>query len=90
MDDLEKQERIYQLMERSYPDTAEKIQLSRAVREGNLACVATSAEGFQQDSYLDDLLCYYESQKKSVATAQTLNAILQEPAIYIFAKENPQ
>lgn len=76
MDNPEKQARIYDLMEKSYPDTAEKIELSRAIREGNLDKVECFAEGFQHDSYLDDLLCYYESQKKSVATAQLLNALI--------------
>lgn len=76
MDDPEKQQRITDLMEKSYPDTAEKIKLSRAIREGDLACVSSFAEGFQETSYLDDLLTHYESQKKSVATAQVLNALL--------------
>ncbi len=72
----EKQEKIYNLMEKSYPDTAEKLKLSRAIREGNLGLVECFAEGFQQDSYLDDLLSYYSSQKKSVAGAQLLNACI--------------
>jgi tetratricopeptide (TPR) repeat protein len=76
MDDPEKQQRIYELMEKSYPDTAEKIRLSRAIREGDLAQVDCFAQGFKQDSYLDDLLNCYWSEKKSVATAQFLNAIL--------------
>ncbi len=76
MDDPDKQARIYDLLEKSYPDTAEKIQLSRAIREGNLDVVKCFAEGFQNSSYLDDLLCYYNTQKKSVATAQFLNALI--------------
>lgn len=76
MDDPEKQIKIYELMEKSYPDTAEKISLSRALREGDLERVGCFAEGFQKDSYLDDLLDYYKKNKKSVAKAQALNAIL--------------
>jgi hypothetical protein len=76
MDSPEKQQRITDLMEKSYPDTAEKVKLSRAIREGDLSCVSTFAEGFQETSYLDGLLETYECQKKSVATAQALNAIL--------------
>ena len=76
MDLEEKQQRIYNLMEKSYPDTAEKIKLSRALREGDLDLIACFAKGFQHSSYLDDLLYYYASQKKSVAGAQILNAIL--------------
>ena len=56
MDDPEKQQRIYELMEKSYPDTAEKVRLSRAIREGDIAQVETFADGFQQTSYLDNLL----------------------------------
>lgn len=76
MDDPEKQERIYELMQKSYPDTAEKITLSRAIREGDLNQVDCFAQGFQQSSYLDQLLNTYDSQKKSVAKAQFLNALL--------------
>ena len=76
MDNKEKQAKIYDLLEKSYPDTAEKIQLSRAIREGDLDTIACFAEGFQHSSYLDDLLCYYKTQKKSVATAQFLNALI--------------
>ncbi len=76
MDCPEKQHRIDELMEKSYPDTAEKLKLSRALREGNLPEIRTFAEGFQHSSYLDDLLTYYESQRKSVPTAQLLNAML--------------
>lgn len=76
MDNPEKQECIVELLEKSFPDTAEKMKLSRAIREGDLETVTSFAEGFPQDSYLDDLLCHYDRNKKSVATAQLLNAIL--------------
>ncbi len=76
MDDPEKQECIYNLMQKSFPDTAEKIKLSRAIREGDLDSIQQFALGFQNDSYLDDLLNYYHANKKSVAKAQLLNAIL--------------
>lgn len=76
MNNPEKQAKIYALLEKSYPDTAEKVKLSGALRQGDLSTIACFAEGFQHSSYLDDLLCYYESQKKSVAKAQFLNALL--------------
>ncbi len=75
MNDEEKQEKIYELLEKSYPDTAEKIRLSRALREGDLSEVQKFADHFQKPSYLDDLLTYYKHEKKSVATAQMLNAL---------------
>lgn len=76
MDNTEKQACIVQLLEKSFPDTAEKMKLSSAIRKGDLEAIAGFADGFPQDSYLDDLLCHYETQKKSVATAQFLNALL--------------
>ncbi len=76
VDDKERQARIYDLLQKSYPDTAEKIELSRAIREGNLEVIDCFAKGFPKDSYLDDLLCYYDTNKKSVATAQLLNAMI--------------
>lgn len=75
-DDPEKQQKIYQLMEKSYPDTAEKIYLSRSIREGDLEIIACFAKGFPQDSYLDDLLDYYKQNKKSVVAAQALNTFI--------------
>jgi tetratricopeptide (TPR) repeat protein len=76
LDIPEKQQRIYELLEKSYPDTAEKVKLSRAIREGDLSQVACFADGFQQISYLDTLLDCYTTQKKSVAKAQLLNALI--------------
>jgi hypothetical protein len=72
----ERQQRILELTLKNYPETAEKLQISAALREGNLDEVKVYADGFNNDSYLDNLLDTYYSQKKSVATAQTLNALL--------------
>jgi tetratricopeptide (TPR) repeat protein len=72
----EKQVRILEMIQKSYPDTAEKLQVSQAIREGDLPTIECFAGGFHQRSYLDDLLDCYRSQKKSVAGAQTLNALL--------------
>jgi len=76
MNNPEKQTCIHELITKSYPDTAEKVTLSRAIREGDLFEVACFAEGFQNISYLDNLLTHYDTHKKSVATAQTLNALI--------------
>lgn len=76
LDNVEKQERILELMTKSYPETAEKLKLSRAIREGNLCQIESFAEGFNGPSYLQDLLNTYCHCKKSVATAQGLNALL--------------
>jgi len=72
----EKEERILELMQKTYPETAEKVQISSALRTGNIPKIQSYADGFPNRSYLDDLLDNYKAQKKSVATAQTLNALL--------------
>lgn len=77
MDCPEKEERVLELMEKSFPETAEKIKLSRALREGNLEEVEAFAQNFKEKpSYLDQLLTSYKAQKKSVAKAQLLNALI--------------
>jgi tetratricopeptide (TPR) repeat protein len=76
IDNLEKQERIFELLGKSYPDTAEKLKLSQAIREGNIEEVAHFASGFNGPSYLSQLLNSYHSGKKSVGGAQALNALL--------------
>lgn len=72
----EKQECILELIRQTYPETAEQLEVSSALREGDLPKIESYAAGFQGRSYLDDLLDNYYAQKKSVATAQTLNAVL--------------
>lgn len=76
MDDSEKQARILELIEQTYPVTGEKLQVSRAIREGDIPLVTCFADDFNHPAYLDHLLCCYSEQKKSVAAAQFLNALL--------------
>ena len=76
LDDEEKQARILELIDKTYPDTGEELKVSRAIREGDLSTIEYFANGFQQSSYLDTLLTDYYSKKKSVATAQFLNALV--------------
>jgi len=72
----EKQAKIVELMEKSFPDTSEELRVSLAIREGDLLTIDHFASGFQSPSYLDNLVDCYSEQKKSVATAQCLNALL--------------
>lgn len=72
----ERQQRVLELIQKDYPETAEKLQISAALREGNLDEIKHYANGFKNDSYLDTLLQSYHADKKSVATAQTLNALM--------------
>jgi tetratricopeptide (TPR) repeat protein len=76
MDNEEKQARILELIDKSFPDTGEKLKVSIAIRDGNLTEIEHFASGFNSPSYLDCLLDTYRTQKKSVASAQLLNAVL--------------
>ena len=72
----EKQRTILELMEKSFPETGEKLRLSSAIRTADLELVENFACGFQEESYLDQMLDCYHSKKKSVAGAQVLNALI--------------
>jgi tetratricopeptide (TPR) repeat protein len=72
----EKQQRILELIQNTYPETAEKVQISSALRTGDIPKIESYAQDFPNRSYLDDLLDCYRQQKKSVAAAQTLNAFI--------------
>lgn len=76
MDNEEKQAKIIELIEKTFPDTSEELKVSLAIREGDLVAVNEFAAGFQHVSYLDNLIDGYCLQKKSVATAQCLNALI--------------
>ena len=72
----DKQLCILEMMEKSYPETAEKLKLSRAIRGADMPQIDRFASGFQNDSYLSQMMDSYDVKKKSVAGAQILNAIL--------------
>lgn len=75
MDNQEKQDRILELIQKTYPVTGEKLQVSCAIREGDLDQVESFASDFNHPEYLDNLLSCYCSQKKSISGAQALNAV---------------
>lgn len=76
MDCPEKQARILEMIDQTYPETGEKLKLSRAIREGDLGEIRSFASQMPSPSYLDHLLDSYQDQKKSVAKAQFLNALI--------------
>lgn len=76
LDNADKQAKIIELLDKSFPDTSEELKVSLAIREADLVTINEFACGFQHPSYLDNLIDCYETQKKSVATAQFLNALL--------------
>ncbi len=76
LDNPEKEARILELMDKTFPATGEELKISIALREGDLPTITCFAEGFQSPSYLDQFVDNYSVQKKSVATAQFLNALV--------------
>ena len=72
----EKEECIFQLIQKDFPETAEKLRISRALREGDLDQINAFNSSFDHPSYLDLMLDRYNCEKKSVAKAQTFNALL--------------
>jgi TM2 domain-containing membrane protein YozV len=76
LDNPEKQARILELLNRTFPDTGEELKVSIAIRDGDLPSIDQFADGFQHSSYLDNLSDSYASQKKSVGKAQLLNALI--------------
>jgi len=74
--DPEKQAKIVELLEKSFPDTSEELKVSLAIREADLPTINLFASGFQSPSYLDHLVDGYTEQKKSVGRAQLLNALM--------------
>lgn len=72
----EKEQKIRDLLQKSFPETAEKLSVSLALRTGDLQQTKAINEGLPRPSYLDPLLDCYEQHKKSVRRAQMLNAVL--------------
>ncbi len=73
--EVDKADKIHELIAISYKDTSEKISLYRDLMAGNVAEVRSfsKADNF---SYLDPMLQDYERCKKSVGRAQILNAAI--------------
>jgi hypothetical protein len=72
----EKEDCIYEMIQKDFPETAEKLKVSRPLRAGDLDQVSMINHDFEHPSYLDTLIDCYTQEKKSVAKAQTLNALL--------------
>ncbi len=76
MENPEKQQRILEIIQNTFPATGEKLTISSALRTGDLCTIEQINEHFIHPSYLDRLLDCYYANKKSVAKAQLLNAFL--------------
>ncbi len=72
----EKEERMCEMIDSTYPSTSEELKVSRALRHGELDSICAINEDLQHPSYLDPMLTCYDQESKSVGRAQMLNAIL--------------
>lgn len=70
---------VLQLIEEGNPETAERLQLSEDVKEGNLCAISEAA---QEDPNVSIFLTSYACSTKSVKTAQVLNAIFPGAGYY--------
>lgn len=80
----EKMGRIQELMDQTYPDTADKLALSASLRVGDLTSLACYAE---TNPDVSCLLSDYEAGKKSVRKAKVLNAILPGAGYYYLGQK---
>lgn len=82
-----KSEKFLQVIYNNYPEEGEKLFLSKALVQGDLSTVEHISTGPPEQVYLENFLDEYKSRKKSVATAQTLNAFLPG-AGYLYLGQN--
>lgn len=71
----EKAERIKEVIEKNFPESHEQIILSQALIDADINKIKSLSTN-PTYKYLSPFLCKYESKKKSIPTAQALNAII--------------
>lgn len=76
MDDPEKEERMLELIQKSFPETVEELKVSQALRDADLVALCDINQDLPRPSYLDPMLSCYQQNKKSVGKAQALNAFI--------------
>ncbi len=69
----DKADRILYYMQNTYPETAQKLALSKVLIAGDIPTLTQVAPTHPE---IQTLLSQYEKEKKSTWTAQTLNAVL--------------
>lgn len=67
---------IYDMIQRTFPDTGEQLKVSMALRSADLVALNSLNNELPHPSYLDAPLETYVMGKKSVAKAQLFNALL--------------
>lgn len=72
----EKAEYIYELIKERYPKTAEKLELSTALLDGNIEDLRTLKKKHPENVDIDEVINNFELNKKSISKAEMMNAIL--------------
>lgn len=78
----EKAEKILGLIRKYNPEVSQDLEISKAIEEGNLEEVEQLTPTYRKPILLNEFLCNYRSQSKSVRKAQLLNAILPGAGYY--------
>jgi tetratricopeptide (TPR) repeat protein len=84
----EKAESIRELLEEIDAETAEKLELSEAFIEGDLACISELRDSESEDDSIHDFLNNYHAKALSVNKARTLNAVLPGAGYYYVGQKN--
>lgn len=74
--DEKKSDRLLTLAKAQFPELAERIELSHALRSGNLNGAKRITAGREKYSRIDNAIAVHECEKKSENRASLLNAIL--------------
>ena len=75
LNEVEKADKFLEYLNTHYPQMAEKLTLSTNLQKGNIEAIEAFAKQPEYE-YLTPFLEGYESAKKSISKAQTLNAII--------------
>lgn len=78
----EKAKNVMTLLKHHYPDTAKELELSTALTLGHLSDVQKLPYNIQTKESASTLLREYKAEKKSIAKAQTFNALLPGAGYY--------
>lgn len=67
---------MFDLLEKNYPESAEKIELSVALTQADTEQIKILSENTPYENDLNTLLATYEMKKKSIGKAQALNGLI--------------
>lgn len=76
LENEEREARVQEMIQTTFPDTGEQLKVSLALRSADLVAINAINEELPHPSYLDAPLENYFLEKKSVKKAQFLNALL--------------